>query len=150
MLILRDPLMITRAILNDRRKKGRRLSIWRIARETWDSHRVIRAEVKQLGQSDVLAISYEQLVDTTGATIDRVAHFLGINPCADMTRPTIFGEPVVVRTASRQEAEVFAEESTWRDGLSRREQIVISLVSTLARLPGLSVDYPALRRRLSA
>lgn len=148
-LIFREPLMITRAILNDRRKKGRKLSLWQIARETWDSLRVVRAQQRELGKPGVMAIGYEQLVASTETTMKRVVDFLGVEPFADMTRPTVFGEPVVVSTASRQEAAVFAAECTWRDGLTRREQIVMSLVSTLARLPGLSADYSALRRRLA-
>ena len=85
-LILRDPLMITRAILKDRRKKGRKLSIWRIAREAWDGFRVTKAESRQLGQPGVMAISYEQLVSDTETTMQRVLAFLAVEEYPRMTR----------------------------------------------------------------
>lgn len=148
LFILRDPLMVTRAILNDRRRKNRRLSYWSIARETWDSLRVTRAQQRHLDDPDVFAIAYEDLVADTAGVMARVVSFLGLERAAHFSVPTIFGEPVVVRTASRKETSVFASDSDWREGLNRRERMAVTAAAALARLLGRSVDYAALRGRL--
>jgi hypothetical protein len=149
LFILRDPAMITRAVLNDRRRKERRLSAFQIARETIDPLRVVSAEARHLRDPATFAIAYEDLVGDTAATMRRVAAFLEI-PLSDvLTRPTLFGEPVVVRTASRPEAGVFQSEVQWHEGLTARERRIVAITTQLARLGGLSVDYPALRARVS-
>ena len=148
LFILRDPLMVTRAVLNDRRRKERHLSAYQIARETIDPLRVVATEARHLRDPLTFAIAYEDLVDDTAATMKRVAAFLEI-PFGDvLTRPTLFGEPVVVRTASRPEAEVFRSRAQWHEGLTARERRIVALTTQLARLVGLRVDYPVLRTQL--
>ncbi|MBL8906620.1 MAG: sulfotransferase [Rhizobiales bacterium] len=150
LFILRDPLMVTRAVLNDRRRKERELSIWQIARETIDPLRVVATAVRHLGDSGTFAIAYEDLVADTSATMRRVARFLGIPFEGVLTRPTLFGEPIVVRTASRAERDVFRSDEKWDDGLTPRERRIVSATTLLAGLAGLRVSYVELRRRLNA
>jgi hypothetical protein len=148
LFILRDPLMVTRAVLNDRRRKERELSAWQIARETVDPLRVVATAARHLGKAGTFGIAYEDLVADTPGTMKRVAAFLGIPFDEVLTRPTLFGEPVVVRTASRPEKEVFRSDEKWDDGLTARERRIVSGTTRLAGLAGLRADYAELRKRL--
>ena len=149
LFILRDPLMVTRAVLNDRRRKERELSIFEIARETIDPLRVVATAARHLEDKGTLAVTYEDLVSDTPATMKRVAGFLGIPFDEVLTHPTLFGEPIVVRTASRAEKDVFRSDEKWFDGLSPRERRIVSVTTKLAGLAGVRVDYAELRRRVS-
>ena len=126
--------MVTRAVLNDRRRKERELSVFEIARETIDPLRVVATAARHLGDTGTFAIAYEDLVADTPATMKRVASFLGIPFNEVLTRPTLFGEPIVVRTASRQEKEVFRSDESWHDGLTPRERRIVSATTKFARL----------------
>jgi hypothetical protein len=149
LFIVRDPRMVTRAVLNDRRRKGRRLSWRKLVRETLDPLKVVAEQSKSLGDPYVMLIAYEDLVVDTAAVMAEVARFLGAANSPRFAVPTLFGEPVVVRTSSRETTEVFGQAASWRDGLTRREQIVVASAGALARLlPRYWVDYPSLRRRL--
>ncbi|MBL8894540.1 MAG: sulfotransferase [Rhizobiales bacterium] len=149
LFILRDPLMVTRAVLNDRRRKERDLSIWQIARETIDPLRIVATAARHLDDPGAFAIAYEDLVADTPGTMKRVADFLGIPFDEILSHPTLFGEPIVVRTASRAEKDVFRSDEEWDDGLTRRERRIVSGTTQLAGLAGLRVDYSELRKRLS-
>jgi hypothetical protein len=149
LFITRDPLMVTRAVLNDRRRKGRRLGILQIVRETYDPVRVSRMQSRHLADPGACAISYEDLIADTPITMTRVADFLGVEPAAFLAQPSIFGEPIVVATASRREGAVFRDDVAWRTGLTARERIIVWSTTALLRLMGWGVDYPALRRRIA-
>lgn len=149
LFILRDPLMVTRAVLNDRRRKERELSAWQIARETIDPLRVIATAARHLDDPGTFAVTYEELVSDTPGSMRRVADFLAIPFDETLTRPTLFGEPIVVRTASRAEKDVFRSHEKWDDGLTPRERRIVSATTRLAGLAGLRVDYPELRKRLA-
>ncbi|MDF3074815.1 MAG: hypothetical protein K0S54_2482 [Alphaproteobacteria bacterium] len=143
--IVRNPLMVTRAVLNDRRRKQRRLSLREIWRETMDPIKVLLAQKSLLGDPHVVAIAYEDLVANPQGTMRKVANFLAIPNGSYLTLPTIFGEPVVVRTASNATSGVFDSGASWSDGLTLRERIVVVTASVLARIiPGRSLDYQAL------
>ncbi len=149
LFITRDPLMVTRAVLNDRRRKGRRLSLLQIAHQTYDPMRVVTAQSRLLANADVFLIAYEDLVADTAGVMAEVAGFLGVSYTPKFEAPTIFSEPVVVRTASRQSTAVFQPATSWKDGLTRREQWTVVAVRGIASvLPSFNVDYAALRRRL--
>lgn len=143
--ILRNPLMVTRAVLNDRRRKGRRLSIRAIVRETLDPIKVLKAQQALAHRSEILTITYENLVSNPTATVARIAAFLNIENGAYLTLPTIFGEAVVVRTASKPRAAIFDSGANWQDGLTLRERAIVRAASLWARLtPQLRLDYAAL------
>jgi hypothetical protein len=140
--ILRNPLMVTRAVLNDRRRKQRRLPIAEIVRETWDPLKVLRAQQALLHRPEIVAVAYERLVADPASAMAKIAAFLQIENGAYLTMPSIFGEPVTVRTASQAKAGIFGSDAQWHDGLPLRERIVVALASAFARLmPGLRVDY---------
>jgi hypothetical protein len=141
--------MVTRAVLNDRRRKERELSIWQIARETIDPLRVVATAARHLDEAQTFAITYEDLVADAPATMKRVAGFLDIPFDEILTRPTLFGEPIVVRTASRPEKQVFRSDEKWSDGLTPRERRIVSATTQLTGLVGLRVDYASLRARLT-
>lgn len=140
--ILRNPLMVTRAVLNDRRRKQRRLSIREIVRETWDPIRVLAAQKSLLDRPGIVAISYENLVADPRKTMQQVAAFLGVENGPHLTEPSIFGDPVVVRTASQASAGVFGSDARWQDGLPLRERLIVGMASAIARvMPGLNLNY---------
>jgi hypothetical protein len=149
LFITRDPLMVTRAVLNDRRRKGIRLSLLQIAHQTYDPMRVVSAQSRLLADRDVFLITYEDLVADTAGVMAEVAEFLGVSNTPKFEAPTIFSEPVVVRTASRQTTAVFRQVTSWKDGLTRREQWTVAAVRGIAALlPRFNVNYAALRQRL--
>ena len=149
LFITRDPLMVTRAVLNDRRRKGVRLSLRAIAHQALDPMRVVAAQSRLLADRDVFLIAYEDLVADTAGVMAQVAGFLGVSSTPEFEAPTIFSEPVVVRTASRQTTAVFQPAASWTDGLTRRERWTVAAVRRIASLlPRYNVDYAALRQRL--
>jgi hypothetical protein len=149
LFILRDPLMVTRAILNDRRRRGVRLKIRRIAREMLDAFRVVKAQTNYLEDPRILAIAYEDLVVDTRAVMRRVADFLRLPYSEHFERPSILGDAVVVSTSSRKTKNVFAEGAKWSHGLTLRERAVVTVVRVLTSLmPSYGLDYPAIRQRL--
>lgn len=149
LFILRDPLMVTRAVLNERRRLGHRPGLIELVREAVDPMKVVTAQAKWLDDPAVTAIAYEDLVTDTPVVMRRVAAALGIEEGPFLSRPSLFGEPIVVRTASRAEASVFRDDARWSDGLTLRERIVVGATSAVVRLLGRGVDYPALRRRMA-
>ena len=150
LLLTRDPLMTVRAVLNDRRRKGVRLSLSEIAEETRQAMKAAASQARLIGDSDVHAVAYEDLVADTPRVMAGIARFLGV-PYADIfSRPTAFGEPVVVRTASRESTDVFRSATSWRDGLTWREILAVSATYAAASLdPRCRVNYAALRRRIA-
>lgn len=150
-LVVREPVMVTRALLNDRRRKGIRPSLRKIVEYTLDPLRVVKREARRGGPEDVLVVAYEDVVGDTAAAMARVARFLGIAYDPVFERPTLFGEPVVVRTASQAKTEVFGPAGSWREGLTLREKLVVTVIRSLAQLlPRYRLDYAALRRGIAA
>ncbi len=148
LLLLRDPLMITRAILNDRRRKNRHLKIRDIVYETLDSLRVVKAQSRYLRDPRSLTIFYEDLVTDTPREMRRISDFLGISYTQRFAEPTVLGDSVVVATSSRVTTQVFAGDARWSDGLSLRERITVRLTAAIAGLlPKYRLDYRALRER---
>ena len=149
LFITRDPRMATRATLNHRRRMGARLTLRQIAFQTYDPMRVVTAQARLLADSDIFLIAYEDLVADTAGVMAGVADFLGVSSTPKFEAPTIFSEPVVVRTSSRQTTKVFQPATSWRDGLTLREQCTVAVVRAFASfLPRFNVNYPALRQRL--
>lgn len=149
LFITRDPLMVTRAVLNDRRRKGRRLTLTEIAYETLEPMKVVTTQARMLDAPDIHAVAYEDLVADTPGVMAGVARFLGVPPNPVFETPTTFGEPVVVRTSSRKTTSVFRPAPSWKEGLTRREIAVVAAVRVVARLlPRYNVRYEALRARL--
>ncbi len=152
LFIVRDPLKVTRAVLNDRRRKDLRLSVRDIVQEVTEPLRTMRRQMRYLDDPLTHFTAYEELVADPEREMRKVVRFLGLDWSPVFARPTLFGDPVVVRTASRKTTEVFAGEGeSWRDGLTSREQRIVSATARIAdALPHLKVDYPALRAEIAA
>jgi len=149
LFIVRDPLRVTRAVLNDRRRKNIRLPLRQIIWQTLDPMQVVAAQAKYLEDSYVHILAYEDLVNDPAETMARVAAFLGVPYSPIFETPTIFGEPQVVRTSSRNTTEVFASRKSWTDGLTAREKRIVSWTSRIAQLhPRYHLDYRNLRARI--
>ncbi len=145
LFIVRRPLMVTRAVLNDRRRKERHLPFWSIMRETYDPMRVVSAQLRLADSPGILTIAYEDLVSDTETVMRAVARFTGLEFTPGMLKPTLLGQDTVVRTASQKTASVFRSEASWSDGLTMREKIIVALTYGLfGLLPAFRVD----RRRL--
>ncbi len=151
LFLVRDPLFTTRAVLNDRRRKGVRLPVSDVVHQVTDPLRTMRRQMRYLDDPDVHFTVYEDLVADPEREMRKVTEFLGIGWSPTFTRPSLFGEPVVVRTASQQTTEVFRPTTkSWRDGLTEREQKIVAVAARIARsLPHLAVDYDALRERIA-
>lgn len=150
LFIVRDPLMVARAVINDRKGKEIRLSLRQIVHQTLDPMRVIAAQSKYLRDPYVHILAYEDLVDDTEGAMAKVAAFLGISYSPVFTTPTIFREPRVVRTSSRETTEVFSPVESWTEGLTARERRIVSWTNRIAQLhPRYHIDYRKLRSRLA-
>lgn len=148
-MIFRDPRMIARAIFNDRRRQNRRLSLRHVYYEIMDPRRVLSRQCAYIDHPKVLPIVYEDLIEDTAAVMRRVAEFLAVPSDPRMTVPTIFGEPVIVATASKASKRVFKEEASWFEGLSRRERMAVRVFSAVAALmPKYRLDYAECLRRI--
>lgn len=151
LFIVRDPLMVTRAVLNDRHRKERRLSVWNIARETFDPMRVVSAQLALADSPDVMTIAYEDLVRDTEVVMRAVARFTGLAFTPAMLKPTLLGEATVVRTASQKTEGIFQSEASWSDGLTTREKVIVALTHALFNLlPGFRVDRRRLEKTVEA
>ena len=149
LFITRDPLMVTRAKINDQKRKENALSLLRIVRHTLESIRVVVAQAKYLNDPYVHILAYEDLVSDTAGTMAKVASFLGIRYSSVFETPTIFGEPQVVSTSSRKTTEVFASKESWTNGLTARERWIVSWTCRIASLhPRYMIDYQKLRARI--
>lgn len=138
LLITRDPLMVVRSVLQDRRRVGQRPSLWNIIKQTYDPVAVNATIARLSNSSDVFVLRYEDLVANPEATMRKVADFIGIAFTHHLTQPTLLGEPAVVRTSSRVEKSVFISDAKWTDDLTLREKLVVGATHAILKLwPGL-------------
>lgn len=133
-LLRRRPLSVIRSILNDRRRKGIRPSLWRIVQQVFQSVRVDQDIRSLAGHSWAVLVTYEDLVRTPAAELQRVCAFLGIELMPGLLVPTRFSEPAVVKTSSKPSKSVFVDTSPWHRGLTLREKAAVALLYPLARL----------------
>lgn len=133
-LLRRRPLSVIRSILNDRRRRGIRPSLWRIVQHVFQSVRVDRDIHSLAGHSWAVLVTYEDLVRTPAAELQRVCAFLGIELMPGLLVPTCFSEPGVVKTSSKPPKSVFVETSPWHRGLTLREKAAVTLLYPVARL----------------
>lgn len=133
-LLRRAPLSVIRAILNDRRRNGIRPSLLTIAKHVFQSVRNDREIRDMQDEPWAICVRYEDLVRSPTKEIQRICSFLKIGFSPIQVRPTLFGEPTVVKTSSRPSDRVFVDHSPWRRGLTLREKVAISLFYPIARL----------------
>ncbi len=150
LFIVRDPLFTTAAVLRDRQRKGIALDVRRIGRETVDPLRSLRRMATYLEDPRVHFTVYEDLVTRPREEMEKVARFLGVPWTDAFLTPTMFGEPIVVRTSSRRTTEIFRGGEDWREGLTKREAVTVSAIAKAAQLmPQYHLNYYALRAAIA-
>jgi len=135
-MIVRDPRMVTRAFLRSERRVGVRLSIKQIADLAVDPVRTLAQQLALFDDESIHFVIYEDLVDDTETVMRGVADYLGIDYTPAFEVPTIFGEPVVVKTSSRAEKKVFHDDASWSNGLTAKEVVVVAVARTSFRVRG--------------
>lgn|GEM_PF-1861503 len=129
-MIVRDPGMVTRSVLLDRRRKGIRLGAREILFQVRSPMDVLYAQTQLLDDPAIHFTTYEWL---TGGFLQHemkaICRYLGIAHTPVLEQTTIFGEPVVTRTASQQVSGVFRNRPRRNDGLSPRERLLVFLFS---------------------
>ncbi|HSW14963.1 MAG TPA: sulfotransferase [Solimonas sp.] len=135
-VIARDPLNVVSAILRDRHKRNIRMSARYILRQSFDAHRHVQRinDVFEQRKPNVLFLTYEQLTDERSATtMQSLMQRLGLGFSEINLVPTLLGQPNVVRTASRAEAQIFRREQPWDQGLSLSERLCVRAGAWLAQ-----------------
>ena len=131
--VMRNPRMVTRPIVMDRRRRGVRIGVRRLIVETLDPMLNLRDQVDLATGSNIHSIKYEEPVSDVARTMEHLAEFLGISFSEIMTRPTVLGEESVVRTSSQDTAKVFASSKKWYQDITLHEIAVIFLASLTFR-----------------
>ena len=134
-MILRDPLMVVRSIIMDRRKKNIRIDTLGLLKETREAIRVLVNQLDYLDDQNTYFITYDRLTAAPEETMKGICGFLGIAYEDINAYPTIFGENVVVSTSSRPSNKVFKSGKKWIDDLSLREKLLVSLFYKLLFRP---------------
>ena len=114
--LVRNPRFIVRSIILDRRRKGIRLSFWKIWKECEAAQNIVSAAFSEKSNCDVI-VYYEQLTRNTPAEMQRIAAAIGIDCEEKLSTPTMLGASAIVRTSSQKTAQVFASEKAWDEGL---------------------------------
>jgi hypothetical protein len=126
-MIIREPLMVTRSVLRNRRKEGRKLSFRKVYKQVKDPYDVLNMQSRYLGDPTICFVTYDGLTSDPKKTMKYICSYLGIDYDDVLSTPTIFGEPVIVSTASRAVEGVFHERSTWYSGLGMRDIFYVLL-----------------------
>ena len=124
-LILRDPRMVTRSVITERRRRKVRLGAWDLFQQVLESTRNLYHQFDMVGQPGICAITYEDLVANPGKMMTQVAEFLGVEYSPAFQSPSIFGTPVVTSTASVQSESVFFVARNWHDDLTFFERLAV-------------------------
>ncbi len=151
--LVRQPEFITRSIILDRRRRGKRMSLRSLIHECRDAQNVVNYGHHHHDQGG-LVISYEALTENTAAVISDVCQELGLPQDPVHLGPTILGSPVVVSTSSRKTTEVFRQAGDWKDGLTFRELFAVRLFRLFGPLYYRAIGQPktcyaALRKSLA-
>lgn len=123
--VARDPRMVVRAIIRDRRRRGISLSVRQILLESMQARHMQTFSRLLRDAERVLVVAYEDLVADVEAETKRIAEFVGLPWSEAWTRPSVCGRESVVVTASQATSGVFQDDATWRDGLTLREVAIV-------------------------
>jgi hypothetical protein len=128
LVIVRSPFYVSRSVFRDRRRKNIRLGVRSIIQQIIKPWQVIEAIGTHAKRSDLHLVYYDDIVSDTEAQMRSIAEFLGIDFVAAMTYPTLFGEPVVVGTASRPDKSIFREQTGFLSELTATEATLLILI----------------------
>jgi len=151
-MIARQPQFVARSVFRNRRRRGVRLSFVDKMRQAFDPERIIDRQYRII-ESDrsVHLLFYEDLVSETEQVMKGVSAYLGLEYDEVFSRPTIFGEDVVVSTSSQATQDVFVDTASWTADLTLSERCAIFFVPLVKavwrRLSGRRLhSYDDLRR----
>ena len=133
-LILRDPLMVARSVLQVRSRQGTKSTLKETYIQVSSSFNVLRAQLKFANNPDVHIVLYEELVNDHKKEMKGIADFLDIKYKDILNIPTIFGEPVVTATSSKNEKKVFKSGKKWYNDLTVKEKLVVFCVQLYLKL----------------
>lgn len=131
--LVRQPEFIVRAIIMDRRRKGKPMSFHKILHECGDAQNVVNFGLRH-SEGGGLVVSYEALTENPDAVMESVCRELGLPLNPIHSGPTTLGKPVVVITSSRQTTKVFRQKTDWKNGLGKKEILAINLFRMFAPL----------------
>ncbi|MEZ5386424.1 MAG: sulfotransferase [Prosthecobacter sp.] len=118
--ILRHPLHVVRSIVLLRLRMGKTMSLHRTYRAMNDTLKVTWNCVRHADKKWAFPVLYESLTsDDTELLLRRLCTFLDLEFEHILLKPTIFGEPTIVATSSKQTTEVFTQEKRWTTGLGK-------------------------------
>jgi len=127
-VILRNPFFVSRSVFRKRYRTSKKLTLREVAKEVSHPWQIFKAVSAHLGRKDMHLVYYEDLVVDTEAEMRAVANFLGITFVPRLTYPTMFGEPTVVSTSTRQETAVFQARGRYWKGLGVKEIALLTLM----------------------
>lgn len=127
-VIVRNPFYVSRSIFRERRRDKRGLTLKSIVKEIVKSWQVTEAIGVHLGRKDMHVVYYEDIVSDTESQMRSIARFLGIDFLPALTYPTLFGEPIVVSTASCQKRSVFNQRGDYWTDLTPSEAVLLTLI----------------------
>lgn len=131
--LVRQPEFISRSIILNRHRKGKRMSLRSLLHECRDAQNMVNSGY-DLAMRNGLVVSYEALTENPAAVTESICRELGLPADPVHSGPTTLGRPVVVMTSSRQTTDVFRQEADWRKGLTAREVLAIRLFQCLGPL----------------
>lgn len=126
-LIDRAPDFVYRSVVLDRRRRGRNIGIRQKAKEAIAPLRITRQYARLTQNSDVIRISYEDLVSSAAnreKAMCELCEFLRVPTDEGLLKPTFLGEPTIVPTASQATQSVFPQAESWKDGLGPFERCI--------------------------
>jgi hypothetical protein len=137
-LLVRDPLLVTRSILTDRRRRKIRMPFKEKLKHVFDPVLILHEQRAMLGTPGAHLLAYEHLVADVRAEMQAVCSFLGIPYANSCERPSVCGVPVIVSTASQQTPEVFQHGKKWHEDLTFSDRLAIVIGHFLLWLYGLA------------
>ncbi len=132
-MIIRDPQKVTRSVILDRRRKGIKLGLKQLIKQTVDPLRVLDMQKMFIKKPGIYTICYEDLVEENSLkkVMGGICSFLSI-PYSDVfENPSIFNNEVVVKTSSQNTKRVFRNNTKWHELLTFREKTVVYITKLL-------------------
>ncbi len=133
LMIIRKPLMVTRSVLRERRRRGLKLPLRRIYKEVVDPHRVLSDQIALSGDPKFCFVAYEQLTGDTESSLKRICNSLGIEYTESFKTPSLFRKSVVVRTSSQPVQGIFSDQKPWYSDLTIREICCVAVSLAVMR-----------------
>ena len=140
-VILRNPFFVSRSVFRKRYRAGKTLGIKEILKEILHPWQIFDAVAAYIGRKDLHLVYYEDLVTETEPTMRSVAGFLDVGFLPKLTHPTMFGEPVVVSTSTKETTSVFQERKPFWSGLRGREALLLGLIGGAICLKNLAFGH---------